>query len=288
MSVQASSWAFEQSATGLTSGAKFLLVALANHATPAGVAWPGRQRLAEECICEPETVSRNLSRLEELGLIQRVQRRRGNGSRTSDWVVLAPGAADRGPMGDGSLEEFPEHVCALARSTSGDEESPDSEGVGQVTPKGSPEPLEEPSSLRTSEKTSARGFKPEPITFGEWIGYHCIAADRSVPRAGTTARAKLAEMYAALEGEGYSLDDLKLASDGVLANGYMVEHGYTKPENVLRKEKIAGRVDDGRRARAVSSKPLTAEEQRAAEWREQQRVASEYQPDDPYADDVKP
>lgn len=107
---------------------------------------------------------------------------------------------------------------------------------------------------RTERKISPKKIlspHEEPIGFSEWLGYHCEKAGRSVPRAGTSARSDLARTYAALAGEGYELEDFKLATDGVLADDFMQANGHTKPENVLRKSKIAGRIDDGRAAREV-------------------------------------
>lgn len=109
------------------------------------------------------------------------------------------------------------------------------------------------------EKRAKRTASPtpssadEPIGFSEWVGYHCIAADRSVPRAGTSARAKLAATFSALMAEGYALEDFKLATDGVLGDPFMVENGHTAPENVLRKSKIVKRIDDGRKARLAAA-----------------------------------
>lgn len=94
----------------------------------------------------------------------------------------------------------------------------------------------------------------EPLGFAEWLAYHCERSGRRGPRPGTSARAKLARMFAEIAAEGYSPEEFRLATDGVLADDFMVTGGFTKPENVLRKTKIAGRVDDGLRARAVAER----------------------------------
>jgi hypothetical protein len=124
-----------------------------------------------------------------------------------------------------------------------------SDTLSEVAPTSCRSPL-------SRERTTERGKKiltsaEEPIGFSEWLGYHSERAGRSVPRAGTSARSDLARTYAALSGEGYGLEDFKLATDGVLADDFMQANGHTKPENVLRKSKIAGRIDDGRAAREV-------------------------------------
>lgn len=92
---------------------------------------------------------------------------------------------------------------------------------------------------------------PEPVEFSAWLGAHVRVAQEfgiglQVPSAGTTRRAKLATTFARLEGEGYSLADFKLASLGVLADEFMRDGGHVTFENVLRVEKIGGRVDKGR------------------------------------------
>ncbi len=142
MSWEASSWAMRQTAGG--PGPKCLLLALSNHVDKRGVGYPGRATLAEECECRPATVSANFARLEQAGLVERHQRHRANGSRTSDWVVLGPRAADRGEMRDADPAEYPSHVAAAARG--GTETVPGSGGSGtvfgggQVRFSGRPEP----------------------------------------------------------------------------------------------------------------------------------------------------
>jgi hypothetical protein len=96
----------------------------------------------------------------------------------------------------------------------------------------------------------------EPDGFADWLRYHSKVCgehgvQRSVPRAGTSVRSDLARTFAALLAEGYELDDFKLASDGVLADEFMRAGGHTAPENVLRKTKIAKRIDEGRAWRAA-------------------------------------
>lgn len=139
MSVEASSWAF--AVRGVKSGPKFVLVAIANVADKAGVGFPGRVTLAQATASRPETVSENLGRLADAGLIARVQRRRGNGSRTSDWIILAPHHPDRAPMADALPDDYPDdEVANLARTSSGGESSPEVYPPGQVRNSGAPEP----------------------------------------------------------------------------------------------------------------------------------------------------
>lgn len=171
MSHEATSWAFAQQ--GLASGTKFLLVAIANHADKFGVCFPGRKYLADDCCTAPKTVTDNMGKLEAAGLIARCERRRKNGSRTSDWIVLAPHAgATRFPMLDAPMEEFPSQVAALARSSnesSGYESCGDESGPGQVTFSGGPEPSVEPSVDRSAARARATlKFAGKPVDPEAW------------------------------------------------------------------------------------------------------------------------
>lgn len=141
MSWQATAWSARQ-ATG-TTGAKCLLLLIANHASPSGVCFPGRHALAAECECRPETITANLARLEKVKLIWRHQRRRANGSRTSDWIVLGPLAKNRGEMVNADPEEYPHYIAEMARRGSGEDFSPESDRSGQVSSTGSPEVVRE-------------------------------------------------------------------------------------------------------------------------------------------------
>jgi hypothetical protein len=96
----------------------------------------------------------------------------------------------------------------------------------------------------------------EAIGFSEWLGHHVEVCQRygitrSVPKAFTDVRTKLARDFADLVGQGYELEDFKLASEGVLADDFMRAQKHTAPENVLRKSKIAKRIDEGRALRAA-------------------------------------
>lgn len=103
MSVKALTWAFDTRAP--SPGAKWALVALADSADDDGIVILGRKSLAAKCQVNAATSTAHLKALEKDNLIWRKERRRGNGSRTSDWIVLAPNAADRGPMLDASTEK---------------------------------------------------------------------------------------------------------------------------------------------------------------------------------------
>lgn len=86
MSFQAQNWANKQK-TGNISG-RAILMTLANYADENGCCYPSQARLAQDCECSERTIRQWLDKLEESGLIMRVRRNRGNGSRTSDLITL--------------------------------------------------------------------------------------------------------------------------------------------------------------------------------------------------------
>lgn len=115
MSVQAITWSLGRAASVASQATLFVL---ANYADEWGVTYVGQDKLAADCSCRKATISENLKRLEDAGLIGRVQRRDAKGRRTSDHVVLAPLASDRGAMADAdkrAREKHPAEVCDLAR-----------------------------------------------------------------------------------------------------------------------------------------------------------------------------
>ena len=111
MSVQAITWAYEQ-AIG-SPVCKFVLTTIANEAGKDGITFRGQRSLAQLCACTTRTVMTHMAELEELGLLARARRTRANGSRTSDWIVLAPFGCDRGTMKHPDPEEYPTQVMRL-------------------------------------------------------------------------------------------------------------------------------------------------------------------------------
>ena len=86
MSIYATKWAYAQKVK--PSGKKFVLVALANFADSEGRAYPGVNTLAIMTGQDERSVRRHLDDLEEAGLIESVERRRKDGSRTTNDVFL--------------------------------------------------------------------------------------------------------------------------------------------------------------------------------------------------------
>jgi Helix-turn-helix domain len=106
MSVPAIIWARKYAAGSATE--KVLLLVLANYANEFGVSWPSQKTLADETALGERTVRRVLADMERRGVIRRIVRRRDNGSRQSDQILLSafegrkpapPGMLDDGPQG---------------------------------------------------------------------------------------------------------------------------------------------------------------------------------------------
>lgn len=87
MSVKAISWAYEAPAE-LDVYEAFILVTLADQADDYGVCWALNRTLQAKCRCGARKVTMALQRLQALGLILQVHRRRANGSQRSSAFIL--------------------------------------------------------------------------------------------------------------------------------------------------------------------------------------------------------
>ncbi len=105
MSVDAISWAFKCPIEDPTC--KFVLVAVSNYADEDDKAWPSLNRLAKDTGYDRSTIGRALKRLEEMKFLRRDQRKRDDGSRSSDMIHLIEcgkirgGGVERHPLGAG-------------------------------------------------------------------------------------------------------------------------------------------------------------------------------------------
>ena len=86
MSVQAITWAYQTDISDPIK--KFILVTLGNYADEYGVCWPSQTTIIAACPCSVRKLRECLKSLEADAWIQRIQRRRKNGSRRSDAVLL--------------------------------------------------------------------------------------------------------------------------------------------------------------------------------------------------------
>lgn len=146
MSVQAITWALDYPARSVTE--KVILLVLANYANEYGISWPSQRTLAEQSACTDRTVRTILHRFEAWGVVRRIARRRGNGSRQSDMILLAgfegrkpapPGMLEGGDDGPGEQAEEPS-ACA-----------PNRKAFPGAKRKGLPHPPDPASALDTSK-----------------------------------------------------------------------------------------------------------------------------------------
>lgn len=85
MSVQAITWALDQ--TCATATEKAVLLVVSNYVGPDGTTWVGQETIATQACCSIKTVERALSAFETAGWITRERRHRKDGSRTSDLII---------------------------------------------------------------------------------------------------------------------------------------------------------------------------------------------------------
>lgn len=85
MSVQAITWALDQSCATATE--KAVLLVVANYVGPDGTTFVGQETISEQACCSIKTVERALAAFEKAGWIQRERRHRKDGSRTSDLII---------------------------------------------------------------------------------------------------------------------------------------------------------------------------------------------------------
>ena len=81
----------------LTHRAKTVYIYLRDRADASGVCWPGIKTIAGELGLSTRTVQRALDDLEDAGLIVKKQRRRKNGSLTSNLYRLNRGKTSHAP-----------------------------------------------------------------------------------------------------------------------------------------------------------------------------------------------
>ena len=83
---------------GVSSSEKLVLLVLANYASPeTGECFPSQRRFADDTGLTDRTLRNVFKALEDKGLMQRQERRRPNGSRRSDLIVLTFEGVTRQP-----------------------------------------------------------------------------------------------------------------------------------------------------------------------------------------------
>ncbi len=153
MSVQAITWAYEQSCKSPVT--KFMLITIANYANDHNEAWPSKSRLSSDMDCCERTVRDNLRALEDAGLIE-IEARFQDGVQLTNKIRLV-GAPCRGMRGgDGSARG------STSRTPQGTTAAPD--GDSYCTPPGvaaAPKPslrtVNEPSEVARKRATTLPG-----------------------------------------------------------------------------------------------------------------------------------
>lgn len=103
MSYQATTWAAKVR-TG-SHVLKAVLMAVANYADEEGECYPSQARLAFDTELTDRTVREALSRLEEMGIINRTRRSNEDGYRSSDRIRLNGSYRKEPPLGPSDLPE---------------------------------------------------------------------------------------------------------------------------------------------------------------------------------------
>ena len=103
MSYHLAAWAMD---VDVPPREKLMLILIASHANDDGECFPSQTTLAYRSGLSRRTVLRSLAELEERGVITRRQRRRPDGSRSSDTIRLnVHGAPVRPPLAAGNLTD---------------------------------------------------------------------------------------------------------------------------------------------------------------------------------------
>jgi hypothetical protein len=118
MSFDAMKWALGFPATDMSE--KAILLVLAGHADEFGYCWPSQPTIARQACGSVRKVRDVIADLAARGLIARTERRRDNGSRQSDAILLV-GFPERKPLPEGghpTLKLGPERLatCTACRT----------------------------------------------------------------------------------------------------------------------------------------------------------------------------
>lgn len=173
MSYHLAAWAMD---VDVPPREKLMLILIASHANDDGECFPSQTTLAYRSGLSRRTVLRSLAELEERGVITRRQRRRPDGSRSSDTIRLnVHGAPVRPPLAGGNLTDgarvtFPPQGDSVSPggdnlTRHGDSVSPhgdndDAARCPVVTAEPVIEPIREP--VRESSAANAAAQQPEP------------------------------------------------------------------------------------------------------------------------------
>ena len=95
MSIEALAWAWKQDVP--TPSTKLVLLALADHTNPDGYCWPSMIRIAAMSGISQRQVSTNITKLVDLGLVVKADRRRAGGQYRG-WTYYLPSTGSGLPV----------------------------------------------------------------------------------------------------------------------------------------------------------------------------------------------
>ena len=169
MSIWAKKWAYEQRVG--QSGAKAVLVALAEFADETGFCFPSQPTLASMTEIKERTVRAHLKLLESKGFIAREHRRVDGGRWTSDGYMLLAEAEQLKPPAAKSAARHQRQILPEAKSASGEKlhdgrQNPPAAKSAAKPSVESDEPSVEPS--KEDIPARAEGDPPDWIPLDSW------------------------------------------------------------------------------------------------------------------------
>jgi hypothetical protein len=158
---------------------QLVLIAIARHANyDTGEAWPSQEQIADMAKCSVRTVRRHLDKLEADGLIERSERRRDNGGKSTDLITLVGYAEWVGALREGGNVKAPKKVKSPEDNLAGRASNPSdnlaggtgqqvSGGTGQQVSAISEHLLEQLNESSAPERASDKGARapvaPKPV-----------------------------------------------------------------------------------------------------------------------------
>ena len=221
MSIQAISWAY--GVRGISTGAKFLLVTLANYSDHRGISWPGQDRLSRDTCSTKRSVIRWAQELEEAGLVK-VEKREGDGrGRRTNVYTLSTRQSD-------SLSP----IKSKKRVKSGGQSDIHDRQSDTVSPKPKEEPKD--NTKRGTTKTERKWELPETIDRQAWEEFEQYRKEIKKPLTDQM-RTKNANVLV-----NYSHEQQKQIVDTTIAQGWrglFPLKGVTNERRESRSEKAA-------------------------------------------------
>lgn len=232
MSFQAMTWAVKQKVGNATG--KAVLLMLANYADENGSCYPGQDKLAKECECSSRTVREWLDKFETMGLIVRQERRREDGYRTSDLIVMQLEKSPEAFSPENNSPENNAHLTGNSR-TSHRQDIPSNllvepSDIRQQPRATAGRPADDLSILQ-SKLTAAAGDKIQPhgvFDLSAIIGLISAGVDVETDIL-PTIRARAATMQRPAKGWNYFTDAIKDAHNRRIKAG----EGLAKPARII-------------------------------------------------------